>query len=333
MLARAAIIPLFAGTALLLAGCSSKKERDEAAGQSEKATKAESRVQHATNGEVIVKLDAATQKLMGLETRALSAGQLKPEQKAYGRVLDVASLGSLTAELIAAQAAAEASEAELKRLNTLAAQNNASERALQAAQAAAAHDRTQLEATRLRLLTSWGSPIAHRKDLTGFVQSLSSLATALVELELPAGQALSGEPKGARLLTLADGIRPIEAEYIGPAAFVDPQMQARGFLFLVESNQSRLAPGASVTGFIVLPGEPQTGVVLPRRAVVRYNGATWIYRQTNEETFERVEVALGSPLADGWFVSEGLKPDEKVVTVGAQQLLSEELKGQGGEEP
>jgi len=45
-----------------------------------------------------------------------------------------------------------------------------------------------------------------------------------------------------------------------------------------------------------------------------------------------VEVALDRPLEDGWFVGSGLKADAKVVTPGAQQLLSEELKGQGGEE-
>jgi hypothetical protein len=41
-------------------------------------------------------------------------------------------------------------------------------------------------------------------------------------------------------------------------------------------------------------------------------------------------VSLGRPLADGWFVTEGFKAGDKLVLVGAQQLLSEELKGAGG---
>jgi hypothetical protein len=41
---------------------------------------------------------------------------------------------------------------------------------------------------------------------------------------------------------------------------------------------------------------------------------------------------LDSPLPNGWFVTKGLKAQDKVVTVGGQELLSEELKGQGGEE-
>jgi hypothetical protein len=70
-------------------------------------------------------------------------------------------------------------------------------------------------------------------------------------------------------------------------------------------------------------------VAVPRSAVLRFNGATWVYRQTSDETFERLEVALDRPLENGWFVREGLKPGEKLVTVGAQQILSEELKGAG----
>ena len=82
--------------------------------------------------------------------------------------------------------------------------------------------------------------------------------------------------------------------------------------------------------FLKLAGDAQTGVLVPRNAVVRFNGAAWIYLQTGEENFSRVEVALGSPLTDGWFVRAGLKSQDKVVIVGAQQLLSEELKGQIG---
>jgi len=70
---------------------------------------------------------------------------------------------------------------------------------------------------------------------------------------------------------------------------------------------------------------------VPREAVIRFNGTTWVYVQTADNTFQRTEAALDRPLEDGWFVREGLKPQDKVVTVGAQQLLSEELKGQSSE--
>ncbi|HWV98243.1 MAG TPA: hypothetical protein VNZ64_00995 [Candidatus Acidoferrum sp.] len=303
-----------------------------AAGASaEKRSDAESRVKKGPNGETILTLDAAIQKAMGLQTAALAAAQLNPEMKAYGRVLDISPLASLVAELITAQAANDASQAELKRLKTLAVQNNASERAVQAAEAAAVRDQTQVESARLRLVTTWGSGISERKDLPAFVQSLGSLASALVELDVPAGQSLATTPTGARLLTLSDQANPLAAEVIGLAPMVDPQLQGRGFLLLVSPNPSRLTPGAAVSGFLLLSGEPASGVALPRNAIVRFNGRTWVYLQTGEETFQRTEVNLVSPLVQGWFVREGVKPQDKVVTVGAQQMLSEELKGQAGE--
>ncbi len=306
-------------------------EKAGATSQPEAKSESESRVKRGPHGETILALDAATQKTIGLQTAALEPARLPPELKAYGRVLDISPLAALTADLTAAQATSDASQAELKRLKTLAAQNNASERALQGAEATAVRDQTQVESVRLRLLANWGSVIAQRQDLPALVRSLGSLASALVQLNVSAGQAVTAVPTGARLFTLADPTTPTRAEFLGPAPVVDPQMQARGFLLLVPTNSLRLAPGFAVTGFLLLPGEAQDGVALPRQAVVRFNGATWVYLQTGDDTFARVEVKLDRPLENSWFVFEGLKPQDKVVTVGAQQLLSEELKGQAAE--
>jgi hypothetical protein len=265
---------------------------------------------------------------MGLETAPLAAAQLSPEIKGYGRVLDPSPLASLVADLTTATAQSDASQAEMNRLKALAAQSNASARALQSAEAAATRDQAQVSATRLRLLSGWGAAIAQRQDLPAFVQSLSALDIALVEIDVPAGDSVTATPTGARLLTLAYGATPITAQVLGPATASDPQMQGRGFLLLVTPNPARLVPGTAVEGFLSLPGEMQSGVCLPAESIVRYKDAAWVYVETGDNTFRRTEVSLGRPLDNGWFVREGLKPQIKVVTVGAQQLLSEELKGQ-----
>ena len=311
----------------LLTGC---EKKDTAPAAEKKSAEPESRVHHGTNGEVVITLDAATQKLMGLQTAPLAATQLSPEVRGSGRVVDPAALAAVVADFVSAHAATEASQKELARVKTLAAQNNTSARALETAEAAAQRDQALAAAAHARLLATAGRALSERKDLAAFVQSLTTGESALVRIDLPAGESLKSEPAGARLVTLGENTSPIEAKFIGAAPAVDPQTQARGFLFLVEANASRLAPGAAVTGFLKLAGDAQTGVLVPRNAVVRFNGAAWSYLQTGEETFSRVEIALGSPLTDGWFVREGLKPQDKVVTVGAQQLLSEELKGQIG---
>lgn len=313
----------------LLAGCAEEKKEQSKEATSEKPSETESRIKRGTNGEVIVSVEAKLQQTIGLQTAPLEAAQVSPEIKAYGHVLDISTLASLVAELATAEAAGQASQAEFQRVKTLASQNNASERLLQTTQAAAVHDHALIQAARLKLLASWGSAISQRNDLPDFVLSLGSLASVLVQLDLPAGDSPTASPSGARIFILGDQTNAIPAQLIGPAPAMDPQMQGRGFLLLVSPNPLRLVPGTAVSGLLSLPGEPRSGVLLPRSAVVRFNGATWVYLQTSDETFQRNEVTLADPLENGWFVPTGLKPQDKVVTVGGQQLLSEELKGQG----
>ena len=150
-----------------------------------------------------------------------------------------------------------------------------------------------------------------------------------MEVDLPAGASVAAPPTAARLLTLEEGAKPVSAKLLGHAPTVDPLGQGRGFLFLVSPNPARLAPGQAVTGLLSLPGEVESGVTLPRAAVLRHNGAAWVYLQTSETTFGRKEIILERPLAEAWFVREPLKPGDRVVVVGAQQMLSEELKGPG----
>jgi hypothetical protein len=321
---------LFILAVALLLSCS-KKEKEEHVAEKlpEAAAEPESHVKRGTNGEVIITLDADTQKTMGLQTAPLKTAQWKPQLKGYGRVLDPAPLAALVAELITAKAAAASSEVELKRVQSLAAQNNASARALQLAEAAAARDQAQVDSTRLRMMSSWGRELAGRADLPAFIRSLAALDNALVEVDLPPDAVLDAVPKTAQILTLAPNAKPLTVELIGPAPMTPAPLQGRGFLFLLAPNEQRLAPGAVVTGLIEQPGEPQSGAEVPRAAVVRHLGAAWAYFQRTENTFERAQLSLDHPLPDGWFMEKNFKPGDKVVVVGAQQLLSEELKGGG----
>ena len=79
-------------------------------------------------------------------------------------------------------------------------------------------------------------------------------------------------------------------------------------------------------------GGAPSGVVVPRAALVRHAGLVFIYEQTGKEEFTRRPVTLEQPVPAGWFTGTGLKPGVSIVISGAQTLLSEELKGQGGEE-
>ena len=287
-------------------------------------------VSRDTNGNVVITMSDEMQGDLGILVKSPAAFQMNPELKGYGRVLDPAPLAALMTELASAVAAYTASSRELTRLKTLEGQGNASARALQTAEAAAARDLVALQSAKERVALSWGKEVADQKDLPGFVQSLTSMQAALIRIDLPVGETLQSPPAGARIATLSGN--SADAQALGMAPSTDPQMQGQGFIFLLKPNSLRLAPGGAVVGYLKMPGEPLAGVIVPRDAVVRTEGAGWTYvLNAAGDAFTRIEVPLDHPTEAGWFMAKGLTANNYVVVTGAQQLLSLELKGQGGE--
>jgi hypothetical protein len=68
------------------------------------------------------------------------------------------------------------------------------------------------------------------------------------------------------------------------------------------------------------------GVLLPQQAIVWVQGNAWLYQQTAPSLFVRRRVPDEMPLANGGFISEGFSPGDRIVTAGAQALLSEEFR-------
>ena len=288
-------------------------------------------VSRDTNGNAVITLSSKTQKDLGILLKSPSTFQMSPELKGYGRVLDPAPLVALVTELASAQAAYTASSGEVARLKTLEGQGNASARAVQTAEAAASRDWAAIQSARERLTLSWGKVVADQKDLPAFFHNLSSLEAALVRIDLPIGEALKEPPTVARIANLSGA--SAEAAFLERAPSVDPQMQGQGFLFLLKPNSLRLTAGEAVVGYLKTPGEPLAGIIIPREAVVRTEGAGWVYvLYSAGDSFTRIEVSLDHPTEAGWFVTKGVSADEYVVVTGAQQLLSIELKGAGGGE-
>ena len=326
------ILGILAGLALGAAGTAVYLKYPQAEQQQEPEAQAdESFLQHDADGRTLIKLDHDTQTRMGLKVEPLAAAQMSPEVKGYGRVLDPTPLEALVMEAASARAALEASSKEFERLKGLYSQNqNASARALETAQAAMKHDQISLSSVQSRLLLGWGQAIASQADLVGFVHSLAVQETVLVRVDLPLGEHLSAPPIGGRIAPLGAPEHLSDAQYLGPAPSADPQTQSRGVQLLVKVDPP--PPGTAVLAWLTIPGQPQSGVLVPRSALLRHESRTFVYLQTADDTFERKAVTLGRPAGDGWFVGEDFQPQDKVVVVGAQELLSEEVKGQGANE-
>jgi hypothetical protein len=327
-----AILGMLVGVVLGAAGTAIYLKYPRAGQQQEPEEQAaESFLQRDADGRTRVKLDFETQTRMGLKVEPLAVAQIAPEVEAYGRVLDPAPLAALVTEAAAAQASLEASTKEWERLKTLYSQNqNASARALETAAAAMKRDEISLASVQSRLRLGWGQALASQADLPAFVQALTAQETALVRADLPLGERLPAAPTGGRIAPAGASEDLMEAQYLGPAPTADPQFPGQGLFLLVKT--SRLPAGTAVRAWLTVPGEKQSGVIVPRGALLRHEGQTFVCLQTADDTFERKAVTLGRPAGAGWFVGDGFGPQDKVVVVGAQELLSEELKGQGGEE-
>jgi len=297
----------------------------EAKPAEEKPPPEESHVSHDDMGRVVVKMDDEIQGNIGLLVEKPTASQLSPELKGYGKVMDPAPLAALLTELASAQAAYAASSRELERVKTLAGQGNASDRALKAVESTAVHDQIATQAVRDRLVLAWGKEVADREDLFALVQSLAAREVAVVRIDLPASETMASPPGSVRIFNLPG--KSVEGEFLGMAANVDPQTLGRGFLFLVKSSTLRLVPGEAVTGFMKIPGTPIEGVIVPSQAVIRTEGAGWVYiLKEGGDEFTRTGVALDHPVENGWFIAAGVTSNDYVVVSGAQALLSEESK-------
>ena len=302
-------------------------ESHEAKHEEEKA----SIVEHGTNGQTILKLDKERQEHIGLQTAPLQSAQLRPELKAYGQVLDPTPYATSLIDSLSAQAALQASSNEYQRLKTLFGQEqNVSARALETAEAAMRRDSLLLAAAKTKLALALGESVASQSNLQAFVDSLISLKHGLVRVDVPIGESLPATPQAARIAVVGAEERPISARFLGAAPLASAQTQGRGFLFLVETNPP--PPGTAVVGWLQGPGDPQNGVLVPRSAIIRHAGEAFVYLQTGDDTFERKQIELDRPLANGFFVHEGLSANDRVVITGAQQLLSAELNVSEAEE-
>jgi hypothetical protein len=324
------LILLAAAGGLILAYVQMSKERQREAG-ADKPVVPESTVKSGPDGEHVLVLDQAAQTRLGLKIESIGAIARTPEAKGFGRILDSAPLAALATELASDEAALTASQKEFDRLKVLSTDQNASARALQAAEATARHDQIALESVRSRLLSGWGKTIAEQKDLAGFAKSLVALESAIVRVDLPASEALNGVEilaHGARIEIESARNTSFGAQWLGPAPNVDPQIQGKAFLFLATAGAGNLLPGMAVSAYLPLQAGPLNGFVVPDSAVVRQGGHAWVYVQKANDNFTRRKISLDSPLDRGWFITNGVSASDRIVVQGAQVLLSEEFKYQ-----
>jgi multidrug efflux pump subunit AcrA (membrane-fusion protein) len=281
-----------------------------------------------------------------------SVGAIEPRLAPSDRITLADRATSAKADLASGKATLSAATAALERARTLNADNkNVSDRAVQEAEARAAAEQARVTAaaqsleliqSALASMSSASAPLelerggqvvevlVHPGESVEAGQPIVRVARfdqLLARIDVPAGDVVPPDVAAAEIAPLGYEARPVRGARVALAAAVDPRSQGQPFLFRVPNARLLLRPGLAVTAYLDLPGAPRQGVVVPGAAVVRQSGRAWVYLQSAPDRFTRHEVALEEPSADGWFTAS-IPPGSRIVTTGAQTLLSEEFKSQ-----
>lgn len=262
---------------------------------------------------------------IGLQLATLPATTISAGQQGYARAIDLSPLAAIGAEITAAQAAVAASGAEAARLNELAAQDgNASRREAQAASAQAASDKARLTLACQRVALEFGAGLARLgcNAIPGLAREAAAGMRSVIRIDMPAGP-----PPAGAMVQVGEGGQMKRLRVLGPAVGGDAQLQTAGVLAIADGTASvgRVLPArmGAAAG--------QAGVLVPRAALVRSDGALFVYRARGKDGFERIALT-GAVAGDaGWQVPVGaLHPGDRIVVEGAGTLLGLEHAAPAG---
>jgi hypothetical protein len=328
-------------TLTFLGACQNRLDKDDA-DRPVQAKKGPAQIS-VENGQPALTLDTPTQNRLGLEVAPLTITVTRAQATAPAVVLPVQDLATFRNTYIASQAqlqksrlAADVARKEYARLKSLFEENqNISKKSLESAEGTLkmneADERAgeqQLNLQESMVRQEWGG-VASKWALENSpeFQRILNQRDVLVQVTMQT-DATVGVPKSISL-EISDTTR-IEARLVSPFPRVDPRIQGRSFLYVAPADRG-LTPGMNLLAHISV-GTQIRGLIVPTAAVLWSEGKAWAYQQTASEHFARRVVPTEIPVEGGFFVAQGFSPGDKVVTRGAQALLSEEmlLHGQVG---
>ena len=315
-------------------------QRPDTDDDEEEAVKTASHVQ-VQDGATVIRLDAATQAREGLQVAPVKQTSMRAELRGTAVLLAATDIAAARGSYLAVRAKLARDQVDLnlartqqQRIRTLYQENqNMSLQALQNAEAAygnaQAQENTDEQDARLQLDSlrqRWGAAVtdwvaADKPPLEAVLAERAFLAQVILPPEQQA------EPP-ARLSLISAGKQIVPATLVSSLPQVSPQIQGISFLYFVP-RRSGVAAGMNLAALIPV-GRRMRGSIVPAGAVVWWEGKAWAYEQTSATTFTRREVPDGTPLSGGgYFVTaSALAPGTKLVTSGAQALLTEEFRAQ-----
>jgi hypothetical protein len=274
-----------------------------------------------------VTLSADAQHRLGIAISSLVSVRHSREIDAFAKVLDPASLIQSENDLATAEVAAVASRAEAARALALHQSGNSiSAKDQEAAQAQAKSDALKIALARQQIALQWGPgvarlPPARRRAL---VAALVRGTAALVHVDTHNNEG----QLGARRVKIDVGGDSVEGIVIGPARAAEPRLQSSGLIVEVTGHDAILLAVGLTQSAHIEQASAESGVIIPRSAVIRFQGADWAYVRSSPSSFRRRLIQDPAIETGGLFVSGGFSAGDQIVTAGATSLFAAELARQ-----
>jgi hypothetical protein len=266
-------------------------------------------------------VSAADQAHLGLQTQTLARERRASQIDAFAKVLDPGPLAQLESDLQSGEAAAAASSAEAKRLKALRGANaGVADKDVEAAEAQARDDASKLDLLRQRIGLEWGPGLVHLSAArrAALIAALSRGDAALVHVDTPSNEGQAG----ARTVDIDVGDGSAHGIVLGAARQAEPRLQSSGLIVEVTGKSAVLLSVGLTQSAHINTASAVFGVVVPRSAVIRYEGSDWAYVRTAPGQFERRLMNDPAPEDNGLFVAEGFGPADQVVVRGAAELFA-----------
>lgn len=270
-----------------------------------------------------VTLDPQAQARIGVRTQTLKSERRSAQIDAFAKVLDPGPLAQLETDLESAEASAAASAAEAKRTQALNASGSAvAAKDAEAAEAQAKNDAQHVLILRQRLGLEWGPGVQRMSDTRRreLIRALSSGQAALVHIDSPSNE---GQAE-ARSVEIDIGDGQAHGELLGAARVAEPRLSSSGLIVEVRGKSAVLLSVGLVQSAHINTPASSPGVVIPRSAVIRFNGSDWAYVRHGAQGFERRQLDSPQVGDSGLFVTKGFSAGDELVVQGAAELFGAE---------
>ena len=231
-----------------------------------------------------ITLTADAQTRSGIATQPLAAVKRAAEIDAFAKVSDPAPLVQLESDFETAEAAAAASRAEAARARALHdSGGSVSAKDLETAEAQARTDALKVVVLHQQFGLQWGPGVARLSTAQRrrLVAGLARGAIALVHVDTHNNEGQAG----ARFVNIDIGSDSVRGAVIGPARAAEPRLQSSGLIVEVSGRSAVLLAVGLVQSAHIATTTAQTGVIIPRGAVIRFEGSDWVFVRAGPTRF------------------------------------------------